>query len=140
MDTRSSLLLVLCHDPGWDRLYQACSAAATAAAAGREVVLVFYFQALAKLVEGRLDEFSLHPRDPEAEARLEERVLEIGTRPPSALLEAARETGRVKLLACSASVHLVGLENEEVRRHVDEIIGWPTVMNLMGPSAQVLYL
>ena len=140
MENASGLLLLLCHDPGWDRLYQAFSAAATAAVSGREVVIVFYFGALEKLVDGHLDEFSLHPRDEQAEELLEERVVETGVSSPRSLLDAACATGRVKLLACSASVNLAGLENEEVRTVVDEIVGWPTVIELMGHCSHVLYL
>ena len=133
-------LLLLCHGGGWDRLHQAASCAATAAASGWRVDLVFYHGALEKLVEGRLDEWSLEPRDPERERRLEDRADEHGTTGPAALLTAARSAGEVRLLACSASCALIGREAQDVAEHVDEVIGWPTTVALMERADRVLYL
>jgi len=133
------LLLLLCHSGRWDRLYQAFAAAASASAVGQEVVLVFYFQALSKLVEHRLDEFSPPAADAE-ESELAERAFDAGTTPPSELLAQARESDRTRVLACSASVKLEGLEQSEVARLVDEIVGWPTVTSLMSRASNVLYI
>jgi peroxiredoxin family protein len=133
-------LVLLCHAGGWDRLYQAFSAAATAAAAGRRVDLVFFFGALDKLMSGTLDEITLEPRDASAEATLAARIEAAGTRPPSALLEAARRGKTVRLFACSASLALTGHTPEQARRVVDEVVGWPTILRLVDAGARVLYL
>ncbi len=47
------------------------------------------------------------------------------------LLAEARETGRVRMLACSAS--MVGGKGppEAVRQRVDGIVGWPTTISLI---------
>jgi peroxiredoxin family protein len=132
-------LLLLCHSAAWERLYQAFSAAASASSAGQEVVLVFYFGALTKLVEGKLDEYSGGLMEGAAQ-RLRERAQEAGTTPPSALLQTARRTGRARLLACSASVVLEGHERSEVAALVDDIVGWPTVNSIMARASQVLYI
>jgi peroxiredoxin family protein len=129
----------LCHSGRWDRLYQAFAAAASASAVGQEVILVFYFQALAKLVEHRLDEFPSPPADGEG-ARLAERAYEAGTTPPSELLAQVRKSEKTRILACSASVKLEGLEQSEVAQLVDEIVGWPTVTSLMSRASHVLYI
>jgi peroxiredoxin family protein len=136
----ANALLLLCHTGSWDRLYQAVSAAASAASVGDTVTLVFYFSALEKLTLGRLDEVTLEPQDPAREARLRQRIDEIGTPALDTMLDAARRTGRVRLLACSASVALMGLAQDDVRRAVDEIVGWPTVLSLMAGARHVLYL
>lgn len=133
-------LVLLCHAGGWDRLYQAASAAVSAAATGRRVDMVFFFGALEKLLAGALDDVALEPRDVTAEAALSRRIESGGTRPVSALLEAARSTGRVRLFACSASLALVGRTPEEAADEVDEVIGWPTIVRLMDAGAHVLYL
>lgn len=133
------LLLLLCHSGRWDRLYQAFAAAASASAVGQEVILVFYFQALAKLVERRLDEFP-SPQAASEGARLGERAYETGTTPPSELLAQARRSAKTRVLACSASVKLEGLEQSEVAKLVDEIVGWPTVTSLMSRASHVLYI
>lgn len=132
-------LLLLCHDGGWERLYQAGSCAATAASMGWRVDVVFYFGALRKLVDGELESFTLEPRDREREERLRDRAEEIGTRGPAALFSAARRGPDTHLLACSASLGLLGLQPESVLAHVDEVVGWPTTVALMGSADQVLY-
>jgi peroxiredoxin family protein len=133
-------MLILCHSGGWDRLYQAASAAASAATLGRRVDLVFFFHALDRLLKGQLDEVRLDPADPMAEAHLEERIDVAGTLPVSRILEGARATGLVRLYACSASTALMGHEVEEAAAAVDEVIGWPTVVRLMDGAPAILYI
>ncbi len=137
----SKRLLLLCHDGGWDRLYQAASAAATAASTGWRVDLVFYFDALEKLLDGRLDEFTLSAGDASKARRLEEAADELGTRSPSRLLRAARAGGNARVLACSASLGLLGRDAAEVDPGiVDEVVGWPTTIALIGAADSTLYL
>lgn len=136
-------LLLLCHHGGWDRLYQAASCAATAAATGWQVDVVFYFGALEKLMGGRLDEFTLEPRDPAREAVLRERADEVGTRGPQRLFEVARATGLTKLFACSASLALLDAQAGDPERAtevVDAVVGWPTTVSLLAAADRVLYL
>ena len=56
-----------------------------------------------------------------------------GRDPASAgrLFAEARETGRVRHLACSASVVGRRLDREALGRRVDEIVGWPTAIALI---------
>jgi predicted peroxiredoxin len=47
------------------------------------------------------------------------------------LFAEARETGRVRMLACSASM-VGGVETPDaVRQRVDGIVGWPTTISLI---------
>ena len=136
-------LLLLCHHGGWDHLYQAGSCAATAAALGWRVDVVFYFGALDKLITGRLDEVSLEPRDATRERELAARIDELGTRGPASLFATAREAGSTQFLACSASLALLGHEPSAAHAlgsGVDEVIGWPTTLSLLSAADRVLYL
>lgn len=132
-------IVLLCHHGGWDRLYQAGSCAATAASMGWRVDVVFYFGALEKLLDGRLDEISLEPRDAERERILSERTDEWGTHGPASLFAAARAAGATQVLACSASLALLDPDAGAAADLVDEVIGWPTTVALMGAADQVLY-
>lgn len=133
-------LVLLCHHGGWDRTYQAASAAVSAATSGQRVDVVWFFDALVRLAEDRMDEVTLHPRDAEAEARLRERSGAVGTRPVSELWAAARATGEARFWACSASIALTGVDEDSVRERVDEVVGWPTVVRMMGEADHALYL
>jgi predicted peroxiredoxin len=96
-----------------DTLYEAAAMAASAVSLGLEVTLVWFDAALEALVSGRLEE-------PEDEARNAARIL-----------AEARESGRLRSLACSASLSRAGATPERVRDRVDEIVGWPTTISLI---------
>ena len=103
-----------------DALYEAAAMAASATSLGVSVTLVWFDAALEALVAGRIDE-----------------AADRGASPLS-LLAAARETGRLRLLACSASAVNAGAGVESVRSRVDEIVGWPTVVSLMRSATKAL--
>jgi len=131
-------LLLLCHDGGWDRLHQAASAAATAASTGWTVDVVFFYEALERLLDGTLDE----ARAGDASERvLVDRAEERGVRPPSMVFAAARSTGRCRFMACSASLGLLDRDPTEVDPEtIDEVVGWPTTVALLERSDHALYL
>jgi predicted peroxiredoxin len=94
-----------------ERLRHGAEMAAAAASMGLEVTVIWFDSALEALCGDALSS------DEE--------------RSPGALLEAARETGRVRYLACSASAVATSGGVEKVRARVDEIVGWPTAVSLM---------
>ena len=102
-----------------DALYEAAAMAASATSLGVSVTLVWFDSALEALVSDRLEEVG----DRRASS-------------PSALLAAARETGRLRSLACSASAVDATAGVEIVRSKVDDIVGWPTVISLMRSSTK----
>ena len=96
-----------------DVLYEAAAMTAAAVSLGVDVTLVWFDKALDLLASGQLHE----------DASGLERV--------ARLFAEARETGRVRMLACSASM-VGGTETPDaVRQHVDGIIGWPTTISLI---------
>ena len=102
-----------------DALYEAAAMAASATSLGVSVTLVWFDSALEALVSDRLEEVGDHRASS-----------------PSALLAAARETGRLRSLACSASAVDATVGVEKVRSKVDDIVGWPTVVSLMRSSSK----
>lgn len=86
---------------------------AAAVSLGLEVTLVWLDGALDALVSGRLEE----EVDEEAGA--------------GRLFTEARETGRVRYLACSAASVRSKLGLDRVREKVDDIVGWPTAVGLI---------
>ena len=96
-----------------DVLYEAAAMTAAAVSLGIDVTLIWFDGALEALVSGRLGEDG---EDPGSAGRL---------------LAEARETGRVRSLACSASVVGRRLDREALGRRVDEIVGWPTAIALI---------
>lgn len=103
-----------------DALYEAAAMTASATSLGVSVTLVWFDAALEALLSGRLEE--------------------AGSRPASVaeLLAAARGTGRLRSLACSASAVNASVGIENVRAAVDEIVGWPTLISLMRSATRAL--
>jgi predicted peroxiredoxin len=112
--------IVLLQHSDEDALYEAAAMAASATSLGIEVTIVWFDAALEALVSDQLDE--------------------RGKRSASAaeLLLSARETGCLKLLACSASAVNRRDRIEKVREKVDGIVGWPTVISLMKSATKAL--
>ena len=105
------LLLLESGDPG--RLAEAAAMAAAAVSLGTDVTLVWLSGAVEALVSGRLE---AEAGEPGSAARL---------------FAEARETGRLRSLACSAAMVKNRTSAQRLREKVDEIVGWPTVVSLL---------
>jgi len=110
---RSPFWVLLLQRGAPDVLYEAAAMTASAISLGIDVTLIWFDAALDALVAGRLSE---EEGEPASAGRL--------------LLE-ARDTGRVRMLACSASMVSARLSPEAVRAHVDDVVGWPTAISLI---------
>lgn len=120
----SRSLLILAHGGSWDRRFQVSSLAASAATSGVRVDLALFFGALHSWVEEAWDD--LDPAPPLAAPELDAR----GAPLLSPLIEAARASGNLRVLACSASMRFLGLEAARVQPRVDLIAGWQTFTKL----------
>ena len=96
-----------------DVVYEAAAMTAAAVSLGIDVTLIWFDAALEALVSGSLEE-----ENGDAAS-------------PGRLLSEARETGRVRFLACSASVVGRRLDREALDGRVDGIVGWPTAIALI---------
>jgi hypothetical protein len=99
------VVVFLSHaDPGALRL--AGSAALAAAAAGDRVDVYLFGPAVGAAV-------AAHDGEPDE---------------PAALLHQAREVGRCRLVACSASVVEERVPLGDAERTLDGVVGWPTIL------------
>ncbi|MBN2290152.1 MAG: DsrE family protein [Candidatus Glassbacteria bacterium] len=133
-------LVIFAHSDGYDRLFQVASLALTAAHSGRPVTVVFFFQALHAYVTGRMDELSFSCVSQPAAEELKRRICSGNQPPPSEMLRLARETGLVRLYACSASVQYTGLELEQAASAVDEVVGMATILRLTLDGPNLIYI
>ena len=101
-----------------DAMYEAAAMTAAAVSLGLDVTLVWFDGALDALAGGRLDgqDGLATPGSAGAAGRL---------------FQEARRSGRVRFLACSAS--MVGSPSgaQAVRARVDDVVGWPTAISLI---------
>ncbi len=96
-----------------DVLYEAAAMTAAAVSLGIDVTLIWFDAALEALVSGSLAEEDGDPAS------------------PGRLFSEARETGKVRFLACSASVVGRRLDRAALDDRVDDIVGWPTAIALI---------
>lgn len=102
-----------------DVLYEAAAMTAAAVSLGLDVTIVWFDSALQQLAEGTLDDVVSGGREPGTAAAA------------GRLLAESRETGRVRYLACSASMVSGGAGADAVRSRVDDVVGWPTAVSLI---------
>lgn len=133
-------LVIFAHSDGFDRLYQTASIALTAAVSGRPVAVVLFFWALRAVVKGKMDEFVFAAASEEAAQEAGKKITTGNNPPPSEMLRMARETGRVRLYACSASIQYMGLGLEETAKAVDEVVGLSTILRLSLDGPETIYI
>lgn len=112
---------VFFHSGAWDSVHQGLSIAASAVSLGREAELYFFWWALERLAQGRLDEPDV--REDVADA-LERR----GVPTLRDLLTVVRDSGKARLFACSGSMAAVGLKPPQLEGVVDQVVGWTTIL------------
>ena len=109
--------VILLHRRETESLREAAAMAASASSLDVSVTIVWFAGALDLLVSGEMG-------DSEAEETT------------AGLLAAARGTGRVRYLACSASAVESEGGVDAVRGKVDDIVGWPTVVGLIRSASK----
>lgn len=103
-------------------------------ASGGRADVALFFAALDAWAHDRWDE--LDPAPP-----LTAGAIEAASFPPlSSLLAPGRESGAIRLYACSASSGLLGLDPAAVQARVDALAGWPTFARLIGEADRVVTL
>lgn len=125
-------LLILAHGASWDRRFQASALAASAASRGDGVDFCLFFAALDAWARDAWDRL-----DPEPPVD-RERLATLDFPPLTTLLEGARETGRLRLFACSASTRILDLDPAEVQARVDALCGWQTFAKLIAETDRVV--
>ncbi len=121
MDQRLAIFL---HGGDYDRVHQGLAVAVSAASAGRTVDVYFFWWALDRLLRGALDEPDFGP----GREHLAEDFLERGFPSIRQLLEAARESGLVRLYACSGSLAILGKNAGDLEGKVDGLVGWAAIL------------
>lgn len=127
-------LLILAHGGSWDRRFQVSSLAASVAAGAGRCDVALFFAALDAWARDRWD--ALDPDPPLAAEAIEAAGFPLLT----SLLAPGRESGAIRLYACSASTRLLGLDPAAVQARVDALAGWPTFARLISEAERTVTL
>ena len=132
--------VLFAHNATYDKLHQVATLGLTAAAMGKDVIVILLFWTIKKLGEGRIDEVDFPPEyavSAETVARLlrEKKVPKI-----SEMFQEARLVGRFRVIACSAGLEYMGVDAEAVQKNVDEVMGLPAIISLTADAETKLFI
>ncbi len=132
--------VIFAHNATYDKLHQVATLGLTAAAMGKDVIVILLFWTIKKLAEGKIDQIDFPPEyaaSAEEVARLlkEKKVPKI-----SEMLQDARQVGQFRLIACSAGLEYMGVESGAVEKNVDEVLGLPAILSLTAEAETKLFI
>ncbi|HEY5932218.1 MAG TPA: hypothetical protein VIT63_04835 [Nitrospira sp.] len=138
--TQKPRFVLFAHNATYDKLHQVATLGMTAAAMGKDVIVVLLFWTIKKLAERRIDEVDFPPEYASAAgdvARLlkEKRVPKI-----SEMFEEAKLVGQFRLIACSAGLEYMGVEEQAVTTRVDAVMGLPAILTLTAGAETTLFI
>lgn len=125
---------IFLHGGEYDRVHEGLSIAAATVASGRHADVFFFWWALERLAQGRLDEPDVSRG--EIADRFEARNLPT----LRSLLSFLRDSGNCTLYGCSGSLAIVGLSPEEMEGKVDRLVGWSTILQVTAGVTDRFYL
>jgi peroxiredoxin family protein len=132
--------VIYAHNATYDKLHQVATLSLTAAAMGKDVIVVLLFWTIKKLALGQIDEIDFPP---EYGAHAEEvgRLLKEKKVPKiSEMFQEARQIGHFRLIACSAGLEYMGVDADTVSKNVDEVMGLPSILSLTAGAETTLFI
>lgn len=132
--TSKPRFVIFAHHASYDKLHQVATLGLTAAAMGKDVLIVLMFWAIKKLSDGRLDEVDF-PADFLSRLLREKKVPTI-----TEMLHEAKLVGSLKVIACSAGLEYMGVDAEKVAQGVDDVMGLPAILSLTAGAETTLFI
>jgi peroxiredoxin family protein len=132
--------ILFLHSGSYDKLYQAVMLATTAASMGSKVYIFLFFWALEKFVNDKLDEIMLPAGSQDEHKRLLEAIPQGSSNMLRELLDEVSKMGNLEIYACSGAVKLMKLDEQLVKRKVDDIIGLPTMLKMAEGAETQLFI
>jgi peroxiredoxin family protein len=132
--------VLFAHNATYDKLHQVATLGLTAAAMGKDVIVILLFWTIKKLAEGKIDAIDFPPEyagSAEEVARLlkDKKVPKI-----SEMFQEAKLVGRFRLIACSAGLEYMGVDGDAVTKSVDEVMGLPAIISLTADAETKLFI
>ena len=132
--------VIFAHNATYDNLHQVATLGLTAAAMGKEVIVVLLFWTIKKLAQGQMDAIDFPPEynqsaDDVARLLKEKKVPKI-----SEMFQEAKQVGQFRLIACSAGLEYMGVDPDAVAKNVDEVMGLPAILTLTAGAETTLFI
>lgn len=132
--------VLFAHNATYDKLHQVATLGLTAAAMGKEVIVILLFWTIKKLAEGKIDQIDFPPEyaasaDEVARLLKEKKVPKI-----SEMFAEAKSVGSFRIIACSAGLEYMGVDAGAVSKRVDEVMGLPAIISLTATAETKLFI
>ena len=116
-------MAIIVHSGTLDKLYPVFMLASSAGAIDLETHLFFTFWGLEALKKNGLENAKLPGVMRLGTGMMKGKIKEIGVPSLPQLLEMTRSMGVTKIYACSTTMEIMGVKNEELIPEVDDIVG-----------------
>lgn len=132
--------VIFAHNATYDKLHQVATLGMTAAAMGKDVIIVLLFWTIKKLAEGRIDQIDFPPEYAESAEEIARLLKEKKVPKISEMLQDAKHVGTLRVIACSAGLEYMGVDGSAVERNVDEVLGLPAILSLTADAETKLFI
>ena len=133
MNKKKKVALVI-HSGTIDKLLCAFTLGSTAAAMDMEVHLYFTFWGLNMLKKGAMEKAGLSTTHKHLEDMLKTKLEEMKYPTPYQMLKRMKESGNVKIYACSPTMEMFGITKETLIPEVDQIAGASAYLNIASDA------
>ena len=132
--TQKKKMALVIHSGTADKLLCAFTLASTAAAMDMEVHLYFTFWGLSTLKKGAMDKAGLPATYKEFEPMMQAKLKEMNYPTPYEMLKRMKQTGNVKVYACSPTMNMFGITKETLIPEVDKIAGATAFLDIAADA------
>ncbi len=132
--------VIFAHNATYDKFHQVATLGLTAAAMGKDVIVILLFWTIKKLAEGKIDVVDFPPEYKESAKEVSRLLKEKKVPRISEMFKEARAVGHFRLIACSAGLEYMGVDAEAVAKNVDEVLGLPAIISLTAGAETTLFI
>jgi peroxiredoxin family protein len=136
----SPRFVIFAHNATYDKLHQVATIGLTAAAMGKEVIVVLLFWTIKKLAQGHIDAIDFPPEYAQSAEEVSRLLREKKVPKISEMFQEAKQVGQFRLVACSAGLEYMGVDPEAVAKNVDEVLGLPAILSLTAGAETTLFI
>ena len=126
--------VIFAHHATYDRLHQVATLGLTAAAMGKDVIVILLFWTIKKLAEGKIDHVDFPPEYAAFAGEVALLLKEKKVPKISEMFLDAKHVGKFRLIACSAGLEYMGVDSAVVEKNVDEVMGLPAIIALISDA------
>ena len=132
--------VLFAHNATYDKLHQVATLGLTAAAMGKDVIVILLFWTIKKLADGKIDLIDFPPEYADSSKDVTRLLREKKVPKISEMLAEAKLIGKLRVIACSAGLEYMGVDGEAVSKQVDEVLGLPAIISLTANAETTLFI